>query len=551
VPPIRPLNWISARSTGIALGLSALFLVAVWASAVRQCETVDEGLFIAGGAVQAQLGTPNVDLTHPPLPRWIAGIPATVIGGAKLPSGPPLVPRQAVDLTRYRARETFNWAVRFFYEPPHDHRRVLFWGRFGFALLGTLAGLLLFRELRRHFGPLPAVGAILLFFATPEVMAHSGFATSDVGAAFGLVIVCVTLAHALKRPGWRSDVALGTALGLAVLMKISLLLLLPIGALLVFFFPGNPPDRSPYTWPLLRIGRIVGVTWAVLILGYLPDPRLLPPHAFLATDLDRWGLGGAILPYLPLPDSLLKGIVFERLFASAGQQAFLHGEARGGGWLHYFPLALSIKYPMGLLLLAAAGIWRIAHHGGPPLTWKLSFLLPPLVVLVAAMSQKVNLGVRFVLPLAPALALLAGVAIAWQRWTWLLVATVVVEGALAWPYPIGYASPLFGGRANLHRWLADSNHDWGQDLPALKEATERRGIKGLHLAYWGAAVPPRWGIEAVSAETREPGWYAVSRNLLIGHWDPKDRYGWLRQQEPVEIVGSSIHLYAVAPDPGR
>ena len=69
-------------------------------------------------------------------------------------------------------------------------------------------------------------------------------------------------------------------------------------------------------------------------------------------------------------------------------------------------------------------------------------------------------------------------------------------------------------------YLADSNLDWGQDLPALRAWVTRNNGRGLRLAYFGADTPWRHftGKESVSTP---PPWndaLAISATLLPGHF---------------------------------
>jgi len=142
------------RSSKAALAILAVFCgLVLTAGGTRQSETLDEGLFIAGGAVQVKHLDPNIELTHPPLLRWVAGIPAVLLGGARLPEPAPMVPSGAMDLYSYKIQDVFNYTVPFYYDSGASHDRVLFWGRAPFALLGALLGWLVFVSARRLYGP--------------------------------------------------------------------------------------------------------------------------------------------------------------------------------------------------------------------------------------------------------------------------------------------------------------------------------------------------------------------------------------------------------------
>ncbi len=548
----KALNFLWAHRFPVALTLLlVLFVTLVWTAAARKSETMDEGLFIAGGAAQVQHRNPNIDLSHPPLLRWVAGTSASTLGRAELPPKPPMVTRTPKSLRTDKLQSTFNWAQRLLYHPKNDHDRVLFWGRFPFAFFGVLAGLLLGLELRKRYGDLPALAAVAVFAFLPEVLAHAQWAHSDLAAACGTLALALMLAHALEHPGRRVDLLLGLVLGLLVMVKLTGLMFVPLVVLLMALFPGTPKGRGRLWWTTTRLACVLGVLYVVIVVSYLPDPRLLPPHRFVAAE--QSGFLATLLTWLPLPDTFIRGVVYTRHLADHGQIAYLHGETRTGGWWYYFPLAMILKYPTPLLLAAVAGLVAVIRSRRVALSRKLAWTLFPLLLLGAAMFQRINIGVRSMLPLAPFIVLWAVVGLAEYRHRIFQVALPlalllsIAAGLGSYPYFLGYFNPLFGGPAAADRWLVDSNNDWGQDLPALARTIKRRRIQHLRLHYFGAAIPSHYGIRGHNPLVRRPGWYAISRTYLSGMWPRNDPHAWLRKLKPVELVGSSIVLFRVRP----
>jgi 4-amino-4-deoxy-L-arabinose transferase-like glycosyltransferase len=547
----------------IAAGVLALFAALVWSAGARKCETIDEGLFIGGGVAQVHDDNPNIDLSHPPLLRWLAGASATLVTGLRLPPDPPFVPTGALDLNSDKLQQTFNWARDLLYLPGNNHDRVLFWGRFPFALLGALAGWVLFVEARRRFGDAIALVTLGLFCFTPEVLAHAEWAHSDLASALTLFLLTLALAQVLERTERRCDVLLGGALALAVLAKLTAVLLVPFVAVLVLSLAPAPVARSRFAHAWLRLGIAAAVVFILLLVGYAPRPRVLQPHEFLATDIGlvlhaapqsaatRAAMG--VLRHLPLPDTFLKGLVYTSLLGKHGQIAFFHGQAGTHGWWYYFPAAVFLKYPTPLLLLALPGFFLIARNRALSLGRRLAFTLTPLWLLVFAMGQSINIGVRSVLFLAPFLALWAGAALtsartrSTQGLAAVLAALSIISGMASWPNFLAYFNPLLGGTRAADRWLVDSNLDWGQDLPELARTLHRRGIAEVRLAYFGGAQPRHWGIHSLDPLTIAPGWYAISRTFLAGLWPASRPYAWLNRLQPTELVGGSIALIRVSP----
>lgn len=536
-----------SHSIWYVLIILTIFIVLVLSAGSQKSETIDEGLFIAGGAAQVQYINPNIDLSHPPLLRWLSGLSTTFLGNARAVQPLPFLTDHPFELFFYNVQDVFEFGIRFFYDMGNDHDQVLFWGRFPFVFLGALLGFLIFLQARRFFGIGPAFVAMLAFLFTPEVLAHSQWAHSDLASALTLFIISIALYEALLNPSWKIDLLLGGALGLAVSVKLTALIQVPLVLVLLAIF-----GRIGLFAFIKRTVLIISILYIIIVVVYLPEPRIMGPHIFFKSDLDRLGIAWLepLLRFLPLPDTFLRGIFYTLLLSQHGQIAFLHGQISTSGWWYYFPVAIFLKYPNGLLLVALAGLlaqWR----GSTPLAQKVAFSFPPLTVLGTAMLQSINIGVRSMIPLAPYFAFWSGAAL----WYWhnritriiisLLITTSIISGIFAYPDFLTYFNPLLGGTSKAHKWLGDSNIDWGQDLPALARELKKRNIREIKLAYFGAGRPSYYGIIGLYPQVIEPGWYAISRSYLAGQLPLGNLYSWLSSMQPVTLVGGSIALFCV------
>ena len=91
--------------------------------------------------------------------------------------------------------------------------------------------------------------------------------------------------------------------------------------------------------------------------------------------------------------------------------------------------------------------------------------------------------------------------------------------------------------------LLDSDLDWGQDLYQLERVLRDRGIRQVHLAYFGPAVLSRHALPAVlplERGQRADGWVAVS-----AMYRRSPGFEWLAAYQPVARAGRSIDLYFV------
>jgi len=183
------------------------------------------------------------------------------------------------------------------------------------------------------------------------------------------------------------------------------------------------------------------------------------------------------------------------------------------------------------------------------------------------MSRSLNIGHRHLLPLLPFVLLVAARAFValWRRSGRAGHAVLVL--LLGWyaasvlrvhPHYLAYFNESVRPE-NGHRFLVDSNLDWGQDLPGLKAYMEREGVARLKLSYFGTAEPRFYGIlcdrlpgyppppDAVKAV--EPGeLVAVSATNLEAVYlsddpDAERLMRRLKRQQPIAWIGYSILIY--------
>jgi hypothetical protein len=259
-----------------------------------------------------------------------------------------------------------------------------------------------------------------------------------------------------------------------------------------------------------------------------------------------------------LPDAWLQGFAHTAHFAS-GRPAFFLGEYGAHGWPLFFPLGFLVKTTLpalALLVLAAVALPRVARRRGR------LYRLVPLAALIAtyaifAVTSHLNIGVRHILPVYPALYILAGAVVLFPRRPALLA---IVGALLAWhageslwirPHYLAYFNPLLGGPARAYHSFVDSSLDWGQDLPGLKRWLEAHAPnEKVFLSYFGSGSPAAEGIRATrigdgyfdlrGREVAPPmtgGVYCISATMfqqvytLVRHgWTPEHerRYAELR-----------------------
>src|SRR5262249_18937598 len=159
-----------------------------------------------------------------------------------------------------------------------------------------------------------------------------------------------------------------------------------------------------------------------------------------------------------------------------------------------FPLAWAIKFPVPLQLLTVAGlaalvvrIRRNEANSADAFVWGTAAFF----VATAALSN-FHIGFRHVLPALPLLILGGGFALA--RCNGNPTASVAIAISFAWlavsslhvyPQGISYFNEWVGGPSQGWKYLADSNLDWGQNLPDLGRYMERNRVERIKTFIFG------------------------------------------------------------------
>jgi 4-amino-4-deoxy-L-arabinose transferase-like glycosyltransferase len=403
---------------------------------------------------------------------------------------------------------------------------------------------IVFCTLLGAFGLGTATAGTAFLVLSPNLLGHAALATTDVCFMAAALAALAALVRHITAPSLRSRALLAFSLAVALAAKYSALGLFPIAACASFATSG---------------GRATSLTRRIV------DAVALAAGTLVIALLFVWGLHGfALVPYgLPpfestlMPASIV-GIGRQIHHQSLGEPSFLLGRHSNFGWWYYVPVALALKStPAELLVYAAALVsltrgWRSATPRG--LVWRLAFV----VFTAGGILNHIALGIRYVLVLFPLATFLAAeqwVATANARRSLRYVPAAVIAAQLfsvmsIAPHYLSYFNVFAGGPERGYLQLADSNIDWGQDLPALKSTLASLGARHPLLSYFGTAPLEAYGVEATpwTRDARDHfeqwDWVAISATHLDGLFLPSDPFIDFRELTPDARAGYSILLYA-------
>ncbi|MBI3115498.1 MAG: glycosyltransferase family 39 protein [Candidatus Kerfeldbacteria bacterium] len=538
---------------------------------VGDSQTVDEGVHLAAGVSYWRTGDFRLNPEHPVLWKLVAALPVLALH--------PTVP---TDDPSWAAHDEWTFADRFMHENRVPTMRLLLLGRLATALAGAALVLTVFWLGKRLFSAGCGLIAAGLTAFDPNVIAHARYITTDLPVTLMIVVTITQLYRFVHAPSPRTLATLAIAVVAALLTKFSALYLLFVLPLLLVL------ARRKYilAWSVRRtmatvlVASLLGIvaSYGFHLQRIGDDPRVdqvlrqrqdiinagrVEQQPAVARWLIRHTNDGDPLraaiewvKTVPVPGYwYVRGISAVVSRSYWGSYTFAFGQLSDHGFPWYFPATWLVKTPLPIILLLVVTLTTVVMTYGarrkrfPAAYW---FLIIPAGLYVAlTFTSRLNLGVRHLLPIYPFLAIAIG-----SIWSLpalrtrllrigmiLILLSVPLSTLSAHPTEIAYFSEWTGGTANGHRYLSDSNLDWGQDLLRLRTFLSEHAIRDLALDYAGTARPDRYGVRAQKIDRERPptsGLVAVSIGNLIA---VPESYQWLAQAQVVGRAGASIILF--------
>jgi tetratricopeptide (TPR) repeat protein len=559
------------HSAILACSALLVLMAALMAAPIKEeSATVDEPIYLSTGYSYWHGFRFVFNAEAPPLAKFIAAAPLLAMDVKLPPAALELLNRKTrspytlswsweqrpVDELYPEGRESwyevpftdmvrFGWA--FLYGGANNADRLLAAGRWMQVALTALTGVAIFLWLRQLAGATAGVLGVALWAFNPLALAYGHLVLTDMGETLMLVLAIWWFATFLEQPSTGHAALCGLACGGALTMKFTGPVLAPILLVLAGLFGMTRKEWRPWGRHVLVIPLVAAaVVLAVYAPRWSPAPPLSPDQG-TKLGVPTWF---RLLRPILIPPDFFKGLALQTMHAQHGHPSFLGGQWRQTGWWYWFPVALALKLPLPWLLLTAAGLllWLMGLR-----RFSFQLAVPWLaasVYLLLAMTGTINIGVRYVLPIIPLLAVGIASQLAprtgWMRWgAWLCAGWLLLVACRAYPHFIEYFNEAAGGSSNGYRWLVDSNLDWGQDVKRLKHFLDEHAITNINLAYFGPeASIDYYGISGRRVTTTDAlgmrsGTLVISATTLMdASWD------WLRAcHEPVARVGYTMFIY--------
>lgn len=583
---------ISRYSDFIAFFLLAGMFVVMFFSGLNDTATFDEVAHIPAGYSYLTKQDMRLNPEHPPLVKDLSAILLLFLQ-LNFPTD---IPQWS---EKIESRQ-WNMGKIFLYESGNDPDQILHFSRFPIMLIGLLLGWMIYRFVKKQYGCAAALLALFFYAMSPTFIAHSRYVTTDTGASLGFFAAIIFFVNFLKNQTGKNLLYAGLALGFALLLKFSTVILAPIFLILglLFVFADNyskdilaPKNYFFILWKTFLIGF---VALSLVYIIYIPHVWNYPLELQKSDTLSiitsaRGQKIAAILNNLsdfsvlrPLAQYFM-GVasVVER--AGNGNAAHFMDTVYSVATPWYFPVLYLTKEHLVFHILKFAAlvfaVWKIVKMPNrgfvSTVQWmrkhffEVSFLLFIFVYALQSITGNLNIGVRHIAPIIPFIYILVAVQITRRQnifnyvFVGVMMLWMIFNIATTFPYYLSYYNELAGGTFNGY-WIAtDSNYDWGQDMKRLKWWMEENNVpaKGEKIAlhyfgggsaryylgadnyedWWSSKGAPKSGTYfAISANAREGSMAIPVRGFTQ---PPEDKYSWLKGKTPIARVGSSIFIY--------
>lgn len=345
----------------------------------------------------------KMDTSHPPLSRYIVALPLKLFMKLNMPD----------DKSQWRRPDRSDFGRDFFYKYNNQPHKMLFLSRLAVVFVGFFCGIILFTWTKALYGEKSALFALFLYVLSPNILAHTRLATTDMAATCFILLSIFSFWRFIKNPTFKNVIFAGICLGLAQLSKYTSLLLYPMFLLLLTFELSaiQKVDKKSVIFKLFAMFAIsIFVLWASYGFDATPildnamrvEEKVEIAHSIAMKIFPSWNqtLSKKLDSFLlntPFPlGAHILGILGVLRHSYEGHSMYFLGKWSSHGNPLYFLVAFLIKTPIPIIVLFLTGIYSCI---------KINFKREDMYILamifmffIAASFSRLQLGLRYILP---------------------------------------------------------------------------------------------------------------------------------------------------------
>lgn len=579
---------MSEKSTNIiAFVLLSIMFISAFSSYQGDSLTMDELSHIPAGYSYLSQRDFRINPEHPPLIKDLAAFPLLFLD-LNFPS-------EANSWTEdINGQWRYGWELMF--NSGNNPDLMIFWARLPMVLILVFLGWFLFWWTKKDFGNKVALLTLTLFSFSPNFLAHGRLVTTDVGATLGILLATYFWIKFLKNPSKKNVILAGLIFGLAMLLKFSVVLIIPLFMIITIVYVLLRRKNILKYIVLSGLIGIIGTIFVILpvymlhVQNYPPAKQLSDTISLLESSpmktLRNICVWMADKPIIRALGQYFLGLLMATQRTAFGNTVYFMNMISASGWWYYFPVVYVLKLPLAFHALTIISL-LFATYFTKNYFWidtfnrlkrciaenftQFSMVVFLGIYWLTSISGNLNIGVRHILPVFPftfvlvSLSLITGIEKikkpAFKKAGLLIIGGLFIwyisSSLLSYPHYLSYFNELAGGTDNGYKYAVDSNYDWGQDLKRLLAWVEENNIEKIKVDYFGGAdIDYYLGEKLERFDPRQgpqKGWLAISATLLQGGRgnpvpnfnEPVLYYEWLNNYTPIARAGKSIFIYYI------
>ena len=576
------LSCLARQPFNIAVLLIVIYGAAAVHESMQNSAVWHEPPQLVSGLAFWRFGRSDMICVTPPLVRAVAALPVYIFANPTV--------SDEYDKPPLAYRTEYVRSIRFVRENLATFQHYLECGRCVGVAFGAIGAVYIWQFAIMLYGVRSAIVATLLWCFCPYVLGHSATIMTDVPVATAGLIAMYHLWCWIKNRRISDAIATGLAIGVAILCKLSGVVFIIIAFVACCtIIIAHVLSRKSLASSAMHSVVILLIPCVVINVAYGFSQTCLPLSSFrfnasilhkvdLAPQddgfVDSWAnrFAGTTLGHLvvPFPKEFIVGIDQQCTDFDRGLPSYLCGVWSERGWWYYYLFALSIKLPVGTLMLFIMACYIIVRCRDGTRSGVEFFVISIFIFIIIGLSYNSGFSVhsRYAIPAIPYMALIASKPfskharsicvmnkIYMQFFAYVLVIYSMCSVVMQYPHTISYCNEAFGGATRGPLYLADSNTDWGQDILFLAKWLRSHPSVSLNGVACLSSLPlDTFGITAVLPPTLQkgkdfknnncpaPGWYAISSGYLF---DKSGQYSYFLRLNPVAKIGYTINVYHI------
>ena len=570
----------------IIVSATILAIASVW----NDSPVVDEIPHIGAGYSYIVEHSYQFNPEHPPLAKDLAGL-------ALLPLN--------LNQTAFSQKHSANWPTdvngewnfgrSLIFQTDNNAITLVRAAKMPMLLFFIITAWIVFVWTKKLFNSKVALLATFLFSFAPTVITHSRLVTTDMALLAGVMASLYFFTRFLENQNIKNFWLVAIVFGFGQLTKFSAFLLIPLLLFLTLVWAYAHQQRLlgmvRLFWKTILIVVVgfifvVGPIYQLHLLNYDGQKQKADATVILGTYGNRtfadpvvWASDKPILrPFAQYAIGLL--MVFQRNVG--GNQTYFFGNVYQTAVKSYFPIVYALKEPVPFLILFIVSVigffmyfrsreqhfkyWLRNHFGETAIfTWVIFYW-------IISINSNLNIGIRHLITVYGGTAILVAGQLSvlydhvkakriYLTFVGIMCAWLLIETIMVFPYYLTYFNQFARGANGGHRYVVDSNLDWGQDLKRLADWTNTNNVQKISLDYFGWADQSYylgskfyWVVSGkyktknqFLSDNSSGGYLAVSATYYQQSIATDKNYSWLLEYKPVIVVGNSIFVWHITP----